>query len=162
MLLPFAVFERVFFLNHYTRIRKLLKKAMKLPKRELSSFLYTGMHHGGLGLTSMEDTLDVTNVNKLVRCLSSPDKKVQDVAWDQLPSVVRKRKEKESITNAYLQEFLNTPPVKGEYRQEDVKSLWSNVCRSIKNLRCEVSMDRMEVKISEGEATVYSTDKKAV
>ena len=36
-----------------------------------------------------------------------------------------------------------------------------NICKSFKNLGCEVIIARMEVKISKGEAMVYSTDKKA-
>ena len=37
-----------------------------------------------------------------------PLKSVHDVAWDQLLAVVWKRKGEESITNAELQEFLNS------------------------------------------------------
>ena len=71
--------------------------------------------------------LDVNRVNRLVRRLSSPDKKVSDIAWDQLSGVVRKRKGEVALTDADLQEFLNSTPAQGEYQQGDVRSLWSTV-----------------------------------
>ena len=144
------------------RIRQAVKKSMKLPKRVVSSFLYTSKQHGGLGLTSMEDTLDVTKVNGLVRCLASPDKKVSNVAWDQLSTVVRKRKGEDTISDSDLQEFLNTTPVRGEYQQGDVRSLWSTVRKSIKSLGCEVIIEGTHVKLARGEETVNAREKKAV
>ena len=94
--------------------------------------------HGDLGLTSMEGTLDVMKVNRLVRYLSNPNKKVCDVAWNQLPAVVRKRKGTHSITDANLQEFLNTKPTRCEYRQGDIRNLWSTAQKFIESLGCEL------------------------
>ena len=135
---------------------------MKLPKRTVCSFLYTSRQHGGLGLTNMEDMLDVNRVNRLVRRLSSPDKKVSDIAWDQLSGVVRKRKGEVALTDADLQEFLNSTPAQGEYRQGDVRSLRSTVRKSIKRLGCQVTVEGMEVKLVRGEKTVCAQEKKAV
>ena len=144
------------------QVRRVVKKAMMLPKRTVSSFLYTAKHHGGLGLTSIEDILDVTKVNRLIRCLSSPDKKVTDVAWDQLSNVVRKRRDIDDIGDADLQEFLNTTPTRGEYRLGDVMSLWSTARKSIKNLGCKLIFEGMEVQLATEEETVNARDRKAV
>ena len=143
-------------------IRKSLKKGLRLPKRTLSSFLHLGKCHGGLGLTSVEDMLDVTNVDRLSRCLSSPDEKVQDVAWDQLSAVVRKRKGADTISDRDLQEFLNSPPESGEYRRGDVRSLWSAVRKSVRNLGCVLILEGMDVKLQKEERTACPRDKRAV
>ena len=81
--------------------------------------------------TNMEDLLDTNRVNRVMRCLASPDKKINNVAWDQFSGVVRKRKKEADITNDDLQQFLNTTPAQGEHRQGDVRSLWSTVRKSI-------------------------------
>ena len=143
-------------------IRRAVKKAVKLPRNALSSFLYMSRQQGGLGLTSVEDMMDVTKVNRLIRCLSSPDKKVRDVAWIQLSSVVRKRKGSNSITDKDLQEFINSAPSKGESRRGDVRSLWSAARKSLMNLGCEISIEGTEVKLTKGDTTVASGDRKAV
>ena len=144
------------------QVRRAMKKATKLPKRALSSFLYASKRHGGLGLTSMEDALDVNRVTRLVRCLSSPDHKVTNVAWDQLTGVVRKRKGEEDITDADLQDFLNSAPSRGEYRQGDVRSLWSTARKSIKSLGCQVTIQGTTVTLTKGDRTVSAQEKKAV
>lgn len=72
----------------------------------------------------MEDLLDVNRVNRAVRYLASPDKKINDIAWNQLSGVVRKRKKEADITDDDLEQFLNTTPAQGEYCQSgDVRSL---------------------------------------
>lgn len=157
-----ATVDRTWCQQVDARVRRLVKKAMKLPKRTASSFLYTSKQHGRLGLMNTEDMLDVNRVNRLARCLSSPDKKVSDIAWDQLSGVVRKRKEDDTITDADLQEFLNSTPAQGEYRQGDVRSLWSTVRKFIKRLGCQVTVVGMEVNLVRGEKTVCFREKKAV
>ena len=157
-----ATVDRTWCQQVDARVRRLVKKAMKLPKRTTSSFLYTAKRHGGLGLTSMEDTLDVTKVNRMVRCLTSPDKKVKDIAWDQLSAVVRKRKGEDAISDKDLQEFLNSAPARGEYRQGDVRSLWTTVRKSVQRLGCEVTIEGMEVKLMREEGIVSARERKAI
>ena len=87
---------------------------------------------------------------------------VSDIAWDQLSGVVWKRKGEVALTDTDLQEFLNSTPAQGEYRQGDVRSLWSTVRKSIKRLGCQVTVEGMEVKLVRGEKTVCAQRKKAV
>ena len=122
-LLSASTIDRTLCQHLDARVRRAVKKTMKLPKRAVSSFLYTGRQHGGLGLTSVEDTLDVTKANRLMRCLSSPDKKVQDVAWDQLAPVVRKRRGVDSIRDFDLQQFLISALARRECCKGDIRSL---------------------------------------
>ena len=76
------------------KIRRLAKRALRLPTRTTSAFFHTAKYHGGLGLHSLEDNLDTSRIVRSLRCLSSPDKIVQDIAWSQLTAVVRKRTQK--------------------------------------------------------------------
>lgn len=44
------------------KIRQILKPQLKLPRRTTSSLFYTANRHGGVGLNSLEDSLDVARV----------------------------------------------------------------------------------------------------
>ena len=69
----------------------MLKKAMKLPKRTMGAFFHTSEQHGGLGTVSLKDNMDMARITRMLCCLTSLDKTVQDMAWSQLASVARKR-----------------------------------------------------------------------
>lgn len=70
-----------------TAIRKILKPKLKLPRSTTSSLLYTANRFGGIGLSSLEDDLDVARVTQLYKCLTSPDHIVKQCAWNQLRQV---------------------------------------------------------------------------
>ena len=128
----------------------------------MSQFLYASRQHGGLGLSSLEDQLDITRVTRVVRCPSSPDRKVQDVAWDQLSAVVRKRLGRDSIADEDIQTFVNTRLESREAAKGDVKSIWSTVRKSLSNLKCEILLCGTEVKLAFDNLTAQSDLKAAV
>ena len=70
-------------------LRSLLKKALRFPKRTTNSFLYCSKAKGGLGLFSVLDRLHTSCISRSIKCLTSHDKLVSDIAWSQLYQVVK-------------------------------------------------------------------------
>ena len=87
-----AVIDQTWATKVDAKLRKAVKKALRLPNRTTSPFFYTAKSSGGLGLTSLEDTLHTTRISRLLSCLTSPDKRLNDIAWSQLTSVVKRRR----------------------------------------------------------------------
>ena len=123
---------------------RLVKKATRLPRRTVSAFFHTAKANGGLGLTSLEDNMDSTNIIRSLRCLLSPDKLIQDVAWSQVSDVVR-RCNKDDLSSVDIESFLNSPPDVGESRRSDVRSLWNIVRKSLKFLSCSIKIQDSEI-----------------
>ena len=106
------------------KLRRLVKKALKLPTRTTSAFLYTSKAHGGLGLRSAVDTLHTSRASRLVSCLTSRDKTVNDVAWAQLHLTVQKRRRLTEVSAEDITDFLNhPPPPPGETYQRRINHL---------------------------------------
>jgi len=118
-----SVLDRTWATRIDAKIRRLVKKAMRLPRRTVSAFFHTAKDHGGLGLTSLEDTLDMARITRFLCCLSSPDRLVQDTAWAQLSAVVKKRQKKVEIDTSDIETFINSLPPPQEGSKGDVKSL---------------------------------------
>ena len=104
------------------KIRALTKKALRLPKRTLSTYLHTANQPGGLGLKSLEDARNTTLVSRVFSCLSSRDRKVQNIAWTQLTSTVKKRRGINEVSTRDIQDFLNHLPLPQERNSRDVKT----------------------------------------
>ncbi len=119
-------------------VRQRVKKSLHLPKRSISSFFHLPTKLGGLGLMSVEDSLEAAMISKAIKCLSSKDKWVNDVAWDQLQSTIAKRRSSSPQNISQVLEFINNPPPRGESCRGDVRSLWSMVRRSLIYLNCSV------------------------
>ena len=130
-------------------LRKMLKKCLRLPTRTISTFFHTSTAHGGLGLKSIEDMLDTIAVSRLSHCLTSPDKRVSDIAWHQLHEVAKRRRGgMDTLTKEDLSDFLNSMPSQREGAKGDVRSLWSVVRKSIKRLDLSISLDETGVAVT--------------
>ena len=108
-----AIVDQTWATRFDSQLRKLEKKGLRLPKRTISSFFYMAKSNGGLGLTSLEDSLHTTRVSRVLSCLTSMDKRLSDIAWSQLTSVVRSRRRLDNVANhdrhnGFLQP--STPP----------------------------------------------------
>ena len=111
-------------------IRRIVKKALRLPKRTSSAFFHISRKDRGLGLISQEDRLDISLVKRALIILSSQDRQIQDIAWAQLTStLICREKGKENLTAMDIESFLNTPARPEEaYTTRDVRSLWPSPC----------------------------------
>lgn len=145
-----------------SRVQKLVKKSMKLPKRTLGAFFHASKSHGGLGIASVEDNMDVARVTHALRCLTSPDKMVQDVARSQLTSVAKKRLKKADVQTTDIEHPLNSPSTPQEASRGDVTSLWSAVRKSLNRLSCKVRLEGAVVFLTHKELDVNAKDRRAV
>ena len=91
-------------------IRKKVKKALHLPTRTICAFFHLPMALGGLGLRSLQDNLEVATITRAIKVLSSKDKLVSDIAWDQLRLTIAKRTGHPPATLVVVVTFLNSPP----------------------------------------------------
>ena len=142
------------------QMRRLVKKATRLPRRTVSAFFHTAKANGGLGLTTLEDNMDSTNIIRSLRCLSSPDKLIQDVAWSQVSDVVRRRCNKNDLSSVVIESFLNSPPDVGESRRSDVRSLWTVVRKSLKFLLCSIKIQDSEIFLVRDDSMVSVSQRK--
>ena len=69
------------------------------------------------------------------------DKRLSDIAWSQLTSVVRRRRRLDNVTTTDIMDFFNHPPLSQERTSGDVRSLWSSARKSLKHLSCSVTLD---------------------
>jgi len=76
-----ATFDQSWAVKLDAKLRRLVKKSMRLPTRTISALFHMARRHGGLGLHSLEDNLNVSQITRFLRCLSSPDKNVQNITW---------------------------------------------------------------------------------
>ena len=113
-----AILDQTWATKVDAQLRKMVKKALHLPNRTTSPFFYTAKSSGGLGLTSLEDTLHTTRVSRLLSCLSSTDKRLNDITWSQLTAVVKQRRRLDEVTTADIADFLNYPPPPRKKRPE--------------------------------------------
>jgi len=72
-------------------VRKLIKKAFRLPTRTLCAFFHLPSRLSGLGLRSVETQIECSLVSRSLKTLSSKDRLVADAAWDQLFATIVKR-----------------------------------------------------------------------
>ncbi len=110
----------------------------------------------------MEDSLNSTCITRILRCLNSRDRLLQDVAWAQLTAVVKKRTGKEELRDTDIQNFLNTAPSPGEARKGDVKSTWSTVRKSLKLLGCKVEVSGTKVTLIYDDASAKAGKRAAL
>lgn len=130
------------------KIRRLVKKATKLPKRTISAIFHASREHGGLGLASLEDSMDTAQISRVLCCLSSPDRLVRDVAWSQLSGVTKIRLKKKELETTDYEALLNNPPLPQEATVCDVRSLWTTVGRkSLKHLSCSIHFQGSDVHL---------------
>ena len=157
-----AVLERGWAKKIDAQMRRLVIKAMRFPRGTVTVFLHTAIANGGLGLTSLEDNMDSTNIIKSPLCLSSPDKLIQDVAWSQVSDVVRRRCNKNDLSSVDIESFLNSPPDVGESRQSDVRSLWTVVRKSFKLLLCSIQIQDSEIFLVCDDSIVSVSQRKLI
>ena len=106
------------------RVKALVKSAMKLPRRTIDAFLFSPWRAGGLGLPRLEDEVHIYGISSAYRLLTlSNDPMVLDVSQAALEVTARKRSK--GLTSP--QDFLNSPPQRGEGKQGDIQSMWSRV-----------------------------------
>ena len=144
------------------KIRALTKKALRLPKRTLSTYLHTANQHGGLGLKSLEDARNTTLVARVFSCLSSRDRKVQNIAWAQLTSTVKKRRGINEVSTRDIQDFLNHLPLPQERNSRDVKSIWSTTRKALNHLSCSVSFDGPNIMLNYDGTTTEAGQKETI
>ena len=77
---------------------------------------------------------------RAMKVLTSKDKLVSDIAWDQLRSTIIKRTGHTPQSSDDITAFLNALPPHNEAAQGDVRSLWSMVRRSLHYLGIEYEM----------------------
>ena len=143
-------------------LRKLVKTALRLPKRTISEFIYVSKRHGGIGLISLEDTLHTTRIMRAIICLSSPDKRVNNVAWAQLVLTVRLRRQLSEVTTEDITDFLNNPPLPQERRSRDVMTLWSSARASLTYLSTSVELSGTTVSLVYDDMTIDGRSRKSL
>ena len=117
-------------------VRRKLKQAVELPVRTTSSFLHLPRHLGGPGPVLGRGQAGV--ITRALKCLSSRNRTVSDLAWDQLSATVKKRTGAAPEHVDDILHFLNTPAVRGEAVRGDVRSTWSMVHKSLSVLGCSI------------------------
>ena len=104
--------------------------------------------------------MDSTNIIRFLRCLSSPDKLVQDVAWSKVSDVVRRRYNKNDLSSVDIESFLNNPPNVGENRRSDVRSLWTVVKKSLGFLLCSIKIQDAEIFLVRDDSIVPASQRR--
>ena len=131
-------------------------------QRQITPCFYTAKRHGGLGLTSLEDTLHTNQITRFLNCISSRDKALQDIAWSQLAAMVRTRRGIKDISTADIENFLNQPPQPQEKSRRDVRSLWSSVRNSLSHMSCPVKLDGSDVSLVKSEISLEARQRETV
>ena len=126
------------------RMKALVKSAMKLPRRSMDAFLFSPWRAGGLGLPRLEDEVHIYRISSAYRLLAlSQDPLVSDVSQAALEVTARKRSK--GLTSP--QDFLNSPPQRGEGKQGDIQSLWSGVRVSLQRCQSTIDLAKKEITI---------------
>ena len=131
-------------------IRRVAKKALRLPKRTICAFIHVPSNQGGLGIPSALDMLHIARVSRTVKTLNSKDKLVSDIAWSQLNLTIKQRRGLQDVTLADISDFLNNPPLPHERRTRDVQSLWSTVRKSLIHTSAALDVSNTGVTIRTG------------
>ena len=113
------------------KIRQIIKGALRLPKRTIGAFIHTPNNMGGLGIPSILDNLHIARITRVLKCLNSRDKIVNDIAWSQLHHTVKQRRRLDDVQIADISDFINHPPLPRESRARVVQSIWSTVRKSL-------------------------------
>ena len=103
--------------------KSLVKQHFKLPRRTVSSFLYSPTKAGGLGLPNIEDKIHLFRVSTAFKVLFAQDALISDIA----ASALAKTAEIRSNHQKTAQVFINSPLDPGEGKRGDITSLWSEV-----------------------------------
>ncbi len=91
---------------------------------------------------------------KALKYLTSKDKTVNHIAWDQLRATVCKRTGRDP---EYCTDVLNTPPPRNEASRRDVRSLWSMVRKSLAHLNIKLDFDEEGFIVRLGDSQVRTT-----
>ncbi|KAL5510054.1 hypothetical protein EMCRGX_G005524 [Ephydatia muelleri] len=137
-----------------TGTRKWLKKAVCLPSRACSSFLYTPQSLGGLGVPCFEDEMHVARVAQSFKFLADTrDPVVRQTALLQLEAVVRRRARiprSSPLSIDHLSTFLNTSAPSQEGARGDLKSLWSSVRSSLRYTHSTIHLSSESASVTCG------------
>ena len=126
-------------------VRKLVKQNLKLPRHTITSFLYTPPRWGGLGIPCVMDELHIHMLSSAFKLLASRnDPRVRDIAHHELLKTANIRRR--DLQSA--QDFLNSPPVPGEGKRGDIKSLWSDVRIAASHCGANFQLDRDSIHCS--------------
>ena len=140
------------------RARKWLKKAVRLPLRSCTEFLYTPQALGGLGVPNCEDDMHVARVAQAFKFLADTrDPIVRQIAILQLQETARKRLHIPSslpVTLPMLEAFLNTPAPSQEFARGDIKSLWSSVRASLQFTHASIWLRDCSASLAVNETTL--------
>ena len=153
-LLSTSILNRTWAAKLDSDVRKRVKKALRLPTRTICAFFHLPTTLGGLGLHSLQDNLEVASVSRTIKVLSSKDKLVSDISWDQLKATIVKRTGHAPTTSEDVITFLNSPPPRNEASRGDVRSLWSMVRKSLQYLQLELSYEDDIFSLTHHETTV--------
>jgi len=85
-----SVVNRTWAAKVDAKVRKRIKKSFRLPARTISTFFHLPCHLGGFGLHSLEDNLESTLILWTLKTLTSKDRLIADIAWDQPRATYRK------------------------------------------------------------------------
>ena len=136
------------------RVKALVKSAMKLPRRTIDAFLFSPWRAGGLGLPRLEDEVHIYGISSAYRLLTlSNDPMVLDVSQAALEVTARKRSK--GLTSP--QDFLNSPPQRGEGKQGDIQSMWSRVRVSLQLCQTTINLAGKQITIA---GTTYGPSKR--
>lgn len=137
------------------KARKWLKKAVRLPLRSCTGFLYTPQALGGLGIPNCEDDMHVARVAQAFKFLADTrDPVVREIAILQLQETARKRLRIPSslpLTLPVLETFLNTPAPSQEGARGDIKSIWSSV-------RASLQFTHASIRLTDNSASLVVND----
>jgi len=105
-------------------IRRLVKKALCLPKSANSAFIHCPWKFGGLGVPCVEDDLKIAWASQAYKYLTNKDNHVKSVATQQLLHTTKLRTTCSSPTPDDVLKFVNESSTKA-VRHNDIRSLWS-------------------------------------
>ena len=131
--------------------KSLVKQHFKLPRRTVSSFLYSPTKAGGLGLPNIEDEIHLFRASTAFKVLFAQDALISDIA----ASALAKTAEIRSNHQKTAQVFINSPPDPGEGKRGDITSLWSEVRTSLQHCGAEIHMDNKSISCGDTSLSWY-------
>eukprot|EP00731_Ephydatia_muelleri_P013788 Em0007g1098a len=122
-----------------TGTRKWLKKAVCIPSRSCSSYLYTPQNIGGLGIPCIEDEMHIARVAQAFKFRADTrDPVVRKIAMSQLQDVVQRRGRLPKLATVSIDQ-----------------SLWSSVRASLTHTHSTIQISPESASIHCGDKTVH-------
>jgi len=129
--------------------RRLVKKALRLPKSACKSYIHCPWKFGGLGIPCVADDLQVAWASQAYKYLTNKDSHVKSVATQQLLDTTRARTRCTLPSPDDVLQFTNE---RSEATQHsDIRSLWSLLpgCLSSIGAKLQTGSEDLELKVGD-------------